>query len=294
MRPNYQSCHSYIRRPNVPADVLTPFYRDVVGLPIIRPVGEMVTFWAGEDLGFEIKCDDLDRGDHADPSQAQCLPLFRTYDLAATTLRLDGADVSWSTDRTEYGVRVWAACPDGHLIGFEERSVESPLASDQEAATRWLHAKPRLADLPALPGELQYLNRIVTRVDDVAGVSGFYSDVLDLDLLGYESGSALHSLGDTVILEIAPGGFRRDPPTDRIEVANVLMTRVHDLDDCLTDAVSGGARLCGDVIEFFTGTRAAYLIDPEGNLFGVQQRTLWGDYPEDLESDWRWRTRPGL
>jgi predicted enzyme related to lactoylglutathione lyase len=93
------------------------------------------------------------------------------------------------------------------------------------------------------------------------------------------------------LLEIAPGGKPRPVPADRTEVANIVMTRVRDLDAFMGDMARVGAPQSGDTIEFFTGSRAAYFADPEGNLLGVQQRTLWGSYPEDLEAERRWHAR---
>lgn len=292
MRLGYQSCHSFIRRPNVPAALLTPFYEDVLGLPVIRPVGEMVTFWAGEDLCFEIKCDDVIRPAQDDPATAQLLPVLRTHDLEATLRRLAGHQV-YPVARSESSAaqRVWVQAPDGRLVGLEERDRASRLAADVEALRRWDAGQVRLDGVGPLPPEVQYLHRIVLRVHDVERVSGFYAGVLGLDRVAEEGGCALHSLGDTVLLEIAPGGEVRDPPGDRAEVADIVITRIHDLDRFLMDMAALGVARCGETIHFETGTRAAYVCDPEGNLFGVQQRTLWGEYPEDLEADRRWRYR---
>ncbi|HEU0103423.1 MAG TPA: VOC family protein [Mycobacteriales bacterium] len=290
MRSDYQSCHSYIRRPDVAAEILTPFYRDVVGLPVIRPVDQMVTFWAGEDLGFEIKCDDVDRGLHDHPETAQCLPVFRTHDLAATLARTAAAGfpASW-TVVSQHATTSWVLGPDGHLTGFEQRSPDSPFAADREALRRWELGAFELPEVEPMAPDLHYLSRVVLRVQDVDRLSGFYAGVLGLDRVGAEDGAAVHSLGDTVLLVLAPGGRPRPPVRDRLEVANVVMTRVADLDAVLDASAAEGATRVGEVLEFFTGSRAAYLADPEGNLFGVQQRTLWGSYPEDVESDRRWQ-----
>jgi catechol-2,3-dioxygenase len=288
----YQSCHSYIRRPDVPAAVLTPFYQKVLGLPVIRPVGEMVTFWAGEDLCFEIKCDSAGRGEHNDPDQAQTLPIMRSHDLAATERRLARHGVT-PTHRSSSpaGHRIWVEGPDGHLFGFEERNVGSELAADREALRRWRAGETRLPGVGELPPDLHYMSRILLHVHDVTAVSEFYNSGFGLDRVVQEGGSMLHSLGDTVLLEIAPGGKPRPVPADRTEVANIVMTRVRDLDAFMGDMARVGAPQSGDTIEFFTGSRAAYFADPEGNLLGVQQRTLWGSYPEDLEAERRWHAR---
>ena len=294
MRENFQGLHSYIRRPGMPAAELVPFYRDVIGLPIIRPVGEMVTFWAGEDYGFEIKCDDQARRLDSDPMSAQCLPVFRSKDLAATERRLSGLGHEPSHRTTsEHGTCSWYACPDGHAIGFEERSENSPFEADQIALARLRAGTSQLPGVGPLPDDLHYLARILVRVHDVDAVSDFYASTIGLDLVGVESGARVHSLGDTALLIIAPGGAPRSAPTDRIEVGNIISNRIHDFDDFLAYLDRNGVALCGAPIEFSTGTRASYLVDPEGNLFGFQQRTLWGNYPEDVESDRRWQAVRG-
>lgn len=291
MHATYQSCHSFIRRPDVPAAVLTPFYHTVLGLPVIRPVGEMVTFWAGEDLCFEIKCDSTDRGEHRDPSRAQTLPIMRSHDLAATERRLARHGVtSVHRSSSPAGHRIWVEGPDRHLFGFEERAADSALAADREAQRRWRAGETRLPGVGELPPDLHYLSRILLHVRDVAAVSTFYDSSFGLDRVAKEGESVLHSLGDTMLLEIAPGGEPKPVPGDRTEVANILMTRVRDLDAFVADMARVGAPQAGDTIEFFTGSRAAYFADPEGNLLGVQQRTLWGSYPEDVEAERRWHT----
>ena len=292
--PTYQSCHSYIRRPAVPGIVLTPFYQDVIGLPVIRPVGEMVTFWAGEDLCFEIKCDDIDRGRHNDPAHSQTLPVMRSHDLAATERRLALHGVTpVHRASSQFGERFWIEGPDGHLFGFEERAEDSPLAADREALERWRDGPAQLPGVATLAPDLHYLSRVVLHVRDVPRMSNFYATVFGLDYVDQEGGAALHALGDTVLLEISPGGAVRALPRERSEVANVLMTRVRDLDQFISDMVRDGVPQSGETIHFHTGTRAAYFADPEGNLLGVQQRTLWGNYPEDTEAERRWLARTG-
>ena len=289
MRPEYQSFHSYIRRPAVGAARLTPLYRDVIGLSLIRPMGEMVTFWAGEDLCFEIKCDDTDRADHGDPDTAQLLPVMRSVNLDVTLARLAVHGVEpVRLEATEHARCAWIRCPDGYLFGFQELAESSPFTADREARHRLAGGPNRLRGVDALPADLHYLHRVVMHVVDVEVMSHFYSAAYGLDVLGRQGDRAIHSLGDTVLLEIAPGGRRRPAPDDRIEVADIMMTRVHDIAAFLGVMSSLGVAQCGETIVFPTGSKVAYLVDPEGNLLGVTQRTLWGEYPEDVETERRW------
>ena len=291
MRPEYQSFHSYIRRPDIGAAVLTPFYADVLGLSLIRPMGEMVTFWAGEDICFEIKCDDTDRGTPVDPDTAQLLPVMRSVDLEVTLARLAGHRVEpVAVDTTEHARCAWIRCPDGHLFGFQELAESSPFVADREARHRCASGPSRLRDVDALAADLHYLHRVVMHVVDVEAMSRFYSAAYGLDVLGRQGDRAIHNLGDTVLLEIAPGGRRRPAPTDRVEVADIMMTRVHDIAVFLADMSALGVAQCGETIVFPTGSKVAYLLDPEGNIFGVTERTLWGEYPEDVETERRWKS----
>lgn len=294
MNPTYQSLAYFMRRPTgFHTEELTPFYRDVVGLPVMRDYGDSaIIMWAGEYLVFEIKCDDHPPGSETDPASAACIPIFRSHDLAATRERLAAHGyAAFGEQATEFGQTAFILGPDGHLIGFQERSGSSPLAADREALERWQRGDTRLAELPALPQDIQYLSRVVRHVADVDKVSDFYECVFGLDLVGREGSSVLFDLGDTVLLEIAPGGAAGEIPEDRSSVPNSIIVRIHEFEDFVDGLKSRGARFSGQQVNYTTGTKLLYVADTEGNLTGIEERTLYGEYDEDVEADRRRKKR---
>lgn len=296
MHPDFQSLAYFMRRPtNREAAELVPFYRDVIGMPVVRDYGSTVLFWAGEDLIFEIKCDDHPERNDTAPTASPCLPIFRSHDLDATRARLSARGYQPVDEQSDALSRtLYILGPDELLLGFQERSPRSQFGADREALRRWQEGRTRLADLPPMPPDLQYLSRIVSHVQDVAAVSAFYQNVLGLDLVATDEGSVLHSLGDTVILQIAPGGVSREVPPDRGALPNSIIVRMHNFDRYVAELASRGARFSGEIIRYHTGTSLAYVSDPEGNLTGLEERTLWGSYVEDVEAERRWRDRTVL
>ncbi|GAA4680410.1 VOC family protein [Frondihabitans cladoniiphilus] len=290
MRTGYQSFAYWMRRSTgMTAAELTPFYEDVVGLPVIRDLDPAVLFWAGEDLVFEIKCDDEPDVDATDPATATTTPLFRSYDLAATEERLAAAGYPVvGRESGEHSETIWILGPDRLLTGFQSRSETSPWAADAEALARWNRPAVAFDGLPALPPDLQYLHRVRRRAADVEALAAHYRDVVGLDEVGREDGSVLLDLGDTVILEIAPGGSVDEVPEDRTSLPDGFILRMRYWDDFVAGLTASGAVFAGGTAAYSTGTMLAYLADPEGNLVGIEERTQWGDYPEDLEADRRW------
>jgi catechol 2,3-dioxygenase-like lactoylglutathione lyase family enzyme len=132
---------------------------------------------------------------------------------------------------------------------------------------------------------------VVRHVADVNTVSSFYEQVLGLDVITRENGSVFHNFGDTTVLELAPGGHQTAAPEDRGVLPNSLIVRIHDFDDYVAHLRAHGARFSGEFIHYDTGTKLAYVADPDGNLTGIEDRTLLGNFVEDLEADRRWRAR---
>ena len=292
MNPHYQSLAYFMRRPTgFTAAELIPFYRDVIGLPVVRDHNPAILFWAGEDLIFEIKCDDHPEASESEPDTSTCLPVFRSHDLPGLRARL--SDSGYPPVIQDDDVFFAILGPDRLLIGFEARPKDSDRAADREALRRWQNRRTSLKGISQLPDDLHYLSRIVRHVADVPTVSSFYEHALGLDVIVREDGSVLHSLGDTTVLELAPGGPHAEPPESRTVLPNSFIVRIHEFEDYVAHLRIHGAQFSGEFIHYHTGTKLAYVADPDGNLVGIEDRTLWGDYVEDLEADRRWRARAG-
>lgn len=295
MRSDLQCCAEFLRLLGPEDEAVTTFYRDAVGLPVMRSYPGIQMLWCGEDIAFELKYDTPDVPE-PDPRTAQFVPVLRSYNLDATRARLTAAGYPPVLEEEgEHGRGFTVVGPDRRPTGFQYRSPDSPLAADREALRRWRAGEQGLPNTGAMAPELQYLSRIVLHASDVARSSAFYASALGLDDVETEGDARLHSLGDTTLLQISPGGPVRSVPADRFEAASAFLLRCHDLAGLTHDAVAGGARPVGDEIVYVTGpdadVRIRYLADPDGAVVGLIQRTDAGGGEEDFEAMRRWAAR---
>ncbi len=308
MRSDIQCCAEFLRLLGPEDEAVTAFYRDVVGLPVMRSYPGIQMLWCGEDIAFELKYDTPDVPE-PDPrtaalscasagkiTSALFVPVLRTYDLDATRARLVAAGFPPVLDEAgEHGRAIYVVGPDGRPTGFQFRDAGSPLAVDAEALRRWEAGEQGLPNTGPMAPELQDLSRIVLHASDVARSSAFYAGALGLDDVVDEGDARLHSLGDTTLLQISPGGAERPVPADRFEAASAFLLRCHDLAGLTRDALAAGARPVGEEIVYVTGpgvdVRIRYLADPDGAVVGLIQRTDDGGGEEDVEAMRRWAAR---
>ena len=294
MREGLQSVAEFMRHPGTDQTGVTEFYTDIVGLPVLRAYPAITMLWAGEDLSFELKYDIEPRDDdRSSPESAKYVPIFRSHDLQRTRVRLsEGGYEPVSATSDAHGETFFVLGPDRLVTGFQYREPQSELGADAEALRRW-HAGPaRLEGVGPLPADLHYLSRIRLRSSDVEHTSGHLETVFGLDVVAREGASVIHSLGDTVVLEVCPGGIERQPPSDRNDASGVLLLRVHDLDALARDAAAAGAVAVGAPVEFDGGVRIRYYAEPDGAVLGFVQRGWAGDGVEDQEAARRWARRP--
>jgi catechol-2,3-dioxygenase len=291
MREGCQSLGWWMRRPTGFADdSLNDYYATVVGLPVLRQGGTATLFWAGEDLVFEIKTGDDPGLEFAGLGSAHLLPIFRSYELSATCARFTQAGYHVCREESsEYARTIWFVGEDNMPIGFEQRSAGSPFAADAEALRRWNSGETtRLPGVESLAPELQYLSRVRRRVADLDRAAEFYRNIAGFDSVGTDGPALVFSMGDTVLLELIPGGTARPVPTDRAEYPDTFISRIHGFDDYADRLTADGVTWVGEQIRYSTGSNLAYFADPEGLPIGIESRTLWGNYPEDVEAERRW------
>jgi predicted enzyme related to lactoylglutathione lyase len=151
--------------------------------------------------------------------------------------------------------------PEGRLLGLQE--------TPQEGHPDRVMALP---GLPRLPPELSAVVGIGLRVADPPVLAAFYQRVLGLAPEGAVSaGGARLSLGRGVVLELRPGGHPHDPPANRNEVPGVWILRVYDHDALAARLRAMQVPIINEVK--IAGGVLTYAVDPEGHLFGIQQRT---------------------
>ena len=96
-------------------------------------------------------------------------------------------------------------------------------------------------------------------------------------------------LGRGTELVLTPGGRRFEPAADRREVPDVWILRVYDHDGLAARLKALGAHEVNSIT--IGGGVLSYFTDPEGHLFGIQQRTpdlLTGDSRARIEDEPAW------
>lgn len=264
-----------VRRSAEPPAQLVPFYKAAWGLSAPRPASPRgaVMLWAGDMTMFEIST--LTPGVGTQSRADEMSVVLRTSDFAKALGRMRDAGASLVAEQIGPPQRAMLADPEGRLLGLQAATAQPALANPIEA----------LPGVPPLPEDIGGVARVVVRVTDPAALCEFYERTLGLSVRGSASANgALLSLGRGVELELRAGGHRHDPPADRAEVPDVWILRVADHDALAARLRSMNVRVINYVK--ITGGILTYAVDPEGHLFGMQQRSpdlLPADKPERVE-----------
>ncbi|MCS6801515.1 MAG: VOC family protein [Chloroflexota bacterium] len=247
------------------------FYREVVGLPLLRTEGETQLFWAGESMIFAVGAGGTLPPPYTDRAETTCIPVFRCLDLASVLARILAAGRPILNDRQLiHGRLVYIVDPSGNVTGFQERSRTSPRPEDREAFRRLERGAPLLPGVSPLPPDLYGLGWVVSWFQDEARAIRFYRDVVGLPDSGntVHGGGALLSLGPTVLLDAKGGGRVQPAAADRFAANNLFILRVDDLDREVDRLRAHGVRFVHDPFQTDEGT-FAYFADPEGQLVGL-------------------------
>jgi len=298
MREGIQGLGWFIRRAAEPL-ALGRFYHAALGLPELRewdtPDRAGFMMHAGGDTVFEIL-----RGNPpppANPLDAACTPIFRTrgIETVLSRVKLAGgkilADEGANTTRT-----VFFGDPAGNICGLRESHefVEAPpIAAPQEKDTSIApDAVPRFD----LPPDIEGLGWVRLRVEDPVPLSNFYWAAFGFETVDKPTYQCTRlKMGGQTLLELVPGRERGAAPTDRTAVADTWIMRVYDYLGLKAHmAVENVLKVT--TLEF-PGGWLDYYADPEGHVFGFQERkppdptvpdtTL----PEDIAARRHWEGR---
>lgn len=271
MRDGIQGLGWFVRRTkNAPS--LGTFYQAALSLPVLRSWDQPDTagtmFYAGDVAAFEIN-----QGGQppvSDPAQAECTPIFRVRDLEAAL----GSVMRAGALRSNYDAgdgTVYVCDAAGCVFGLRLADDASPWAPHLEAARRWAAGEHGLAQLPKLPTYMQDIGAVQLRVEDPQRLAEFYAEMLGLDVLDQRAnGTVVMHMGGTAMLELLPGGTRRSPPKDRVDITDVWILRIYDY-------VAAKAHMAVNRVHVVNslelkGGWLDYYTDPEGHLFGFQER----------------------
>lgn len=140
------------------------------------------------------------------------------------------------------------------------------------------------------------LGWFVRRSPDPNALRTFYRDVIGLPELRAGEISA-YWVGETMALELAPGGRPEPPYRDRTEAPCVPVFRVVSMERVVERLKAAGVVFLNEPFER-PHSVFAYFLDPAGNVTGLAERRRTSPRPEDIEAWRRWDsgrlTLPGV
>lgn len=278
-----------VRRTDDP-EGLAAFYRDVIGLPVLRTHGSTTVFWCGETVVMGINSGGRPQPRYSDRSEAPFMPVFRVRSMERTHARLRERGVEFVNEPFEIGggegILAYLRDPGGHITGLQQRSESTARPQDVEWRRRRDAGELAVPGTPDLSDEITGLGWIVVRCTDLAAQLAFYRDTLGFEVVMEGERAALLALGGTLTLEIALGCPPQPVPTDRAEVPDTFLLRADDSDVVAAQLEAAGVPRVGATRRTADAGGGAihYLLDPENHLFGVQSRTEASERVEDIEA----------
>lgn len=290
----------YMRR-TADSHTLGDFYTDVFKLPFLRggrpwPV---TMYWAGEATVFELKSDEAPMPERdQNPLTAPCTPVFRIHGLDTLLEKLLSGGAKFVTEiNVTAGREVYILDPDGQLVALREVGRSSGLSIDQEAWRRFDSGVDFNPDCDNMPEEIQCLDGVIMRVQDLPAMRLFYRDVIGFSEIHASNDSVVFDLGDNTYLELRSGGHTIPVPNDRVEITNSFILRMQDTEAFKEQTKTKGVHYVNEHIQW-KRAHLAYFADPEGRIIGIEERydpenylEPVETYAEDLEAERRFHER---
>ena len=273
------------------------FYRDVLGITQLRDRdwaetdkerNSSIMMWAGESTAFWVTEGGTRPPVFTDRNQEGVVPLWRVYGIDGVVDRITKAGATIINDMRNDDRRIiYFLDPSGNITGLQERARTSDRDEDQEAYRRWDAGETTIAGVKPLAPDLQHLAWIVIFSHDPESEVKFWSEIMGLEAKG--SNGNMLPVGEGMLLEISKRaeGWNDPTPTDRKDVNNVPILRVHGLDSMYEEMASKGVRFTNTPFHGRTGA-LAYFLTPSGQVFGLQERDPNSVRMEDQEADRRW------
>lgn len=283
----------FVRRTVKDQFKLADFYEKNFGMRTVRPPAppprNNKMLWSGDILMFELSSRQGDPDGEA--RLPDMIPVLRARNFDAVVARLAAAGVT-PVEQTP-GTPKYAVFkdPDGFFIAIAEPSTGSPYPSDRMADDLWKYGTVELPGVAKFGPDVQDMASVIVKVADPVAMAKFYADVLSLDAFtpATATGTVL-GMGRTTSLTLRPGGVKRAIPKDRNVCPDVWILRTKNLKASTDQLKAKGVAIVNEIT--INGGALTYAADPEGHLFGLQQRTpdMYGpDMPVRVEDREIWK-----
>lgn len=259
------------------------FYRDAVGLTEVRrrntDKARNIMLWAGMFTSFETIWQGHPHPPVEKIEDAEVIPIFRVRDFDAVRKRLEQANTRFIPASSDRDDTLYFADPDGFISGIRAPEAGSDLAPDIEADNLWPDGVVKIPDVEPLAHGVQDIGWLRMHVADPQALVPFYCGTVGLEVLennGAE-GVSFHCGNSTTTLELKPGGTTRPTPKDRKELPDVWIFRGYGFEDFAAKMAAANVPLVNTLT--LGGGSLNYYADPEGHVFGFQERRAYD--PDD-------------
>lgn len=269
-----QSLGWIVRRTPAEPIQAAKFYENALGMRSVRPppvgVAPNKMLWTGDIVMFELSA--RTATPEGDARIGDLVPVLRArdFDTARKNILAGGGKL---VDETPGQPRfAQFADPAGYPFAIVAPPTASPFPSDRLADQTWAAGGIALPDIPKFGPALQDMASIILKVEDPVAMARFYQTALGLEPVGpaNPAGAVLYP-GRTSTIVLRAGGVKRPLPKDRAEIPDVWILRVRDIEAMRARLAVNNVMVINEMT--ISGGKLIYALDPEGHLFGVQQRS---------------------
>ena len=276
------------------------FYKKILGLPELRRRDNLesknIMLWAG---GYSVLATNWKGKIYPKLNSlvdAEIIPIFRTSNITLVKSIVKQNNIVPIFDNTKKGSAIYFLDPSGFVVGVRQSVKKANLSS---SITGDLFANTNnkiIPNIKNLNGYIQDLGWLRMNVHSPQLLGEFYTQDVGLDILeNNEQDTISLYLGAGIMLELRAGGKPRTRPKDRKEVPDVWVLRGYNI-DAFHDKMK---RYNVPIINELTleGGKINYYSDPEGHIFGYQERkefdpkNQFTQRIEDLEARKAWELK---
>lgn len=250
------------------------FYTQILGLPELRrrdnEQAKNIMLWAGRYSVIATNVMEQNYYKINNIEDAEIIPIFRARNIESMKSILKSQKIVFISSLDVDDKTIYFLDPSGFVIGIRPAIPKPTLKPDLYADTLWNDKHNALKGMKNLHGNIQDIGWLRMNVKDPQILAEFYNEVVGLDILNNRDNTVTLHLGGTLSLELMPGGKDRLKPTDRKQVPDVWILRGYQISKFNDKMKKFNVPIINRLN--LVGGKLNYYLDPEGNVFGYQER----------------------
>ena len=251
------------------------FYTKILGLPELRRRDNLksknIMLWAG---GYSVLATNWKGKMYPKLNSiedAEIIPIFRARNITAMRSIIKENNITYIPAKNKKDTTIYFLDPSGFVVGVRPSVENSLLSPDIKTDFIINRNNVVIPNIKNLDGYIQGLGWLRMNVDSPKLLTDFYNNVVGLDVLeNNEQDSASLYLGGSITLELRSGGKPRAKPKDRKDVPDVWVLRGYNIDAFHNRMKRYNVPIINELV--LEGGKLNYYLDPEGHVFGYQER----------------------